>query len=286
MSPQHVFGLLLVVAAAYAALSLALFFYQPKMLYFPSVPSRKVAATPEVIGLRYESQTVMTQDGEKLDAWFVPGAEEQGVVLFFHGNAGNISHRLDSIALFHQLGLSVFIFDYRGYGRSSGRPNELGTYRDADAVWAHLTAGRGYRPQDIVVFGRSLGGAVAAYTAARYRPRALILESTFTSVPDLAADLYPLLPVRWISRFRYETITHLQRVDAPVLVVHSRDDEIIPFAHGERLYAAAHSRKCALWITGGHNDGLVVSQDSYANGLAEFLRATRKASRLSGAAGG
>ncbi len=260
-----------VFAVGYAALAAALFFYQPGLLYFPDMPSREIVATPADIGLDFEPLTLATRDGEQLDAWFVPAGDARGVLLFCHGNAGNIAHRLDSIRLFHDLGLAVLIFDYRGYGRSSGRPGEQGTYRDVDAAWEYLVAQRGIPPQQVILFGRSLGAAIAADLASRQRAAGVILESAFTSVPDIAATLYPWLPVRWLSRFRYNTGKKLADIHSPVLIVHSRDDEIIPFANGKRLFAAANEPKQFLELRGGHNDGFMVSGRDYVQGLESFL---------------
>ncbi len=262
---------LLLAAAGYGALVGAAFLSQSRLLYFPDLPSRDLQATPRQAGLAYEDVSLRTADGIRLHGWFVPRPRPRATVLFFHGNAGNISHRLDSIALFAELGLATFILDYRGYGRSEGSPSEAGTYRDAEAAWRHLTAERGLAPEEIVVFGRSLGGAVAAWLAARHPPRALILESTFTSVPDLAEELYPFLPARLLSRFRYDTRAELARVRCPVLVVHSRDDEIVPFRHATALHAAAADARGLIELRGGHNDGFVRSQDGYVADLERFL---------------
>src|SRR5690606_12735271 len=141
--------------------------------------------------------------------WFVGRPEPKGVALILHGNAGSIALRLDWLRMFHDLGYARFIIDYRGYGRSSGTPTEQGTYEDARLAWSHLVTERGFAARDIVLFGESLGGAIAAHVAARETPRALVLHSTFTSIPDLAAQIYRFLPVRWLSRFRYDTRAHL-----------------------------------------------------------------------------
>jgi hypothetical protein len=143
-----------------------------------------------------------TEDGEQLSGWFIPAREPRATLLYLHGNGGNIGHRLDPIAVFNRLGLGVLIIDYRGYGDSTGRPGEEGTYEDALAAWRHLTETRGIPPQRIVLFGESLGGAVAAWLAARERPAGLVLYASFTSVPDMAQALYPLLPARWLARYR------------------------------------------------------------------------------------
>jgi uncharacterized protein len=235
------------------------------------LPLAQIASTPEVRGLAYEDVTLTTADGLALHAWYLPHPAPRGVLLFCHGNAGNISHRLDSLQIFHRLGLAVLIFDYRGYGRSEGSPSEDGTYRDAEAAWRHLVEERGVAPAQIVLFGRSLGAAVAAELASRHTPGALILESAFTSVPDLAAELYPFLPARRLARFRYDAQSALRGVAAPVLIVHSPEDEIIPIHHGRRLYDAAAEPKAFLEIRGDHNFGFVLSGREYVDGLDRFL---------------
>jgi fermentation-respiration switch protein FrsA (DUF1100 family) len=241
------------------------------MLYLPELPSRELATTPRAIGLAYEDVWLRTEDGVQLHGWHVPAAQARGTLLFFHGNAGNISHRLDSIRIFHDLGLSVLIFDYRGYGQSEGRPSEIGTQRDAIAAWRFLTEERGVAPQRIVLFGRSLGAAVAAWLATQRAPAALIVESAFTSVPDVAAEHYWWLPVRWLARFDYATRDYVQAVRCPVLVVHSPDDEIIAFRHGEAIYAAAREPKQLLRLRGSHNEGFLLSGATYTGGLDAFL---------------
>ena len=260
-----------VFAIGYAVLAAALFFYQPNLLYFPDMPTRQIQATPGVIGLDFDSVTLTTSDNEQLDAWFVPADPARGTLLFCHGNAGNNSHRLDSIRQFHELGLSVLIFDYRGFGQSTGKPTEKGSYRDADAAWQYLVEQRGIPPEHIILFGRSLGASIAAELATRQTAAGVILESAFTSVPDVAAKYYPWLPVRWMSRYQYNTRKQLADIHSPVLIVHSRDDEIIPYTNGEHLFEAANEPKLFLELRGGHNDGFMVSGDSYVRGLEVFI---------------
>ena len=265
--------IVLVAIAVYVTLGVFMYFFQPRLLYLPGVPSRAHMATPQAIGLDYEPVRIETGDGVTLDAWFIPAANPRGTLLFFHGNAGNISHRLQSIAIFHELGLSVLIVDYRGYGASTGEPSEDGTYADALAAWRYLTETRGVPANRIILFGRSLGSAVAANLASRTTPTALILESAFTSAPDLAADHYWFFPARWLTRFRYDTRTALASIGCPLLLVHSRHDEIVPFAHGRALLDAAREPKQFLELRGGHNDGFVVSGRAYRDGLDAFLTA-------------
>ncbi|UCD66573.1 MAG: alpha/beta hydrolase [Deltaproteobacteria bacterium] len=272
---SNIFWSITILAAGmYGALCLYLFLMQAKLLYYPNIPSRKLTASPKDIGLEYESVSITASDGVTIHGWFVPAKEERGTVLFFHGNAGNISHRLDSLKIFHDLGLSSFIIDYRGYGRSQGSISEQGTYFDAESAWSYLTEKRNIPAQEIIVFGRSLGGAIAAFVASSKNPGALILESSFTSVPDMAARLYPIFPVRLLSRFQYNTKKMLQSVSSPVLIIHSPDDEIIPFENGQMLYESARAPKSMLTIHGGHNEGFLVSGSMYRDGIENFIEAT------------
>ena len=221
---------ILIVAVGYGLLVVIVYFMQGRMLYLAQIPGRSLTMTPADVGMTYQDVSIETTDGVTLHGWFIAGRSSQ-VLLFFHGNAGSISHRLDSIRHFQDLGLSVLIIDYRGYGESTGRTTEKGIYRDADAAWRYLIEGRGIVASNIVIFGRSLGGSVASQLASKNEPLALIVESSFTSVPDIAQKLYPWLPVRWLSRLSHATRDYVRDVHCPVLVVHSRDDEIIPFHH-------------------------------------------------------
>ena len=268
---NRITNFLLVAVYGYSAFLAFIYFYQPRLLFFPNMPSREVEVSPGEVGLPYESVKLVTSDKVQLDGWFIPAPQARGVVLFCHGNAGNISHRLDSLLLFNKLGLSTLIFDYRGYGRSQGKPSEQGTYQDAEAAWQHLRQERGVPPQQIILFGRSLGAAVAAHLATIHTAGALIIESCFTSVPDIAADLYPFLPARLLSRLDYNAKAKLENVGCPVLIVHSPNDEIIPYKHGRALYAAAKEPKRFLELRGGHNDGFLITGKAYRDGLDRFL---------------
>ena len=192
-------------------------------------------------------------------------------MLFLHGNAGNISHRGESVAIFHALGVDVFIFDYRGYGRSGGRPSEDGLHRDAAAAWAYLTESRGFAARDVVIFGRSLGGVVAARLAAGLKPGALIVESAFTSARDVANAVFPLLSRLVVLRYEFPAAEYIGQVTVPVLVLHSREDEIMPFRLGEGLYAAASEPKTFVELRGDHNTGFLASQPGYGRALQSFL---------------
>lgn len=259
------------IAVAYLAICVLMWLFQERLLFLPGIPGRSLDATPQAVGLPYEEVALPAADGVRLHGWWVPAAGARFTLLHLHGNAGNISHRLELLQIFHALGVNVLLFDYRGYGRSEGAPSEAGLHRDAEAAWTHLTQQRRLAPADIVVHGQSMGGVFAAWLAARRAPAGLILESAFTSAPDIAADVYPWLPGRWLARLRLDTRGALAEVRCPVLVIHSTDDEIIPYAHGERLHAAAREPKRLLAIGGDHNAGFWISREAYAAGVREFL---------------
>ncbi len=260
------------VAVVYAAILGVVFWFQPKLIYFPLQGNYSV--TPRARGLAFEPVKLRTEDGEQLAAWWIPAPTSKparGTVLLFHGNAGNISHRIDYAKMFNDLGYSTLLVDYRGYGESSGDPSEQGTYRDAMASWLWLTATRGIKASDIVIFGESLGGGIATWLSAQQPSRALILASTFTSIPDLGAELYPWLPVRWLSRIQYNNLANLERIRVPLLIAHSPGDEIIPVAHGRRLHGVAHEPKAFLELSGGHNEGFVFAREDWVKAVQVFL---------------
>lgn len=252
----------------YVGILLVFWTFQDRLVYYPT---RLLEGTPADMGLVYESVEFQASDGVRLHGWWVPAPDAQSIVLFVHGNGGNVSHRLEKLRSLHDLGLSTFIFDYRGYGQSEGRPDEAGTYRDAEAAWSYLTERRGIPTDRIILYGESLGGTVAAYLARRFPARALVLEAAFTSLPEIAAELYPFLPARWIARFRYDTRSYLEGVSCPVLIFHSRDDEVVAFSHALRLQATGPASKVLVELRGGHNDAFLVARDRYEAGWRDFL---------------
>jgi fermentation-respiration switch protein FrsA (DUF1100 family) len=260
----------------FVVITLYLYFNQTNLIHLPDLPSRRLDATPYQMGLNFESVELRTEDGVKLHGWFIPHEAPRATLLFFHGNAGNISHRLESLALFNDLGLAVFIIDYRGYGNSEGKPSELGIYKDAQAAWRYLTKTRGVPEKKILLFGRSLGGAIAAYTAAKKNAMGVVLESTFTSVPDMAAELYPWLPARRLARYYYNTLERMEAINSPIMVVHSRHDEIIPFNHGRELFERANEPKRFLELSGDHNYGFMRELDRYRDHWNEFINFLNK----------
>ncbi|WP_024327299.1 alpha/beta hydrolase [Thioalkalivibrio sp. AKL19] len=264
----NVFKILGLAGLGYVLFTGLIFLTQDRLIY---MPSSNVTSTPERIGLDYEDVELVAGDGVRLHGWFMPGPDgDTPVLLFLHGNAGNIGHRLHSLQQFHELGLAVLIIDYRGYGRSAGRPDEAGTYLDARAAWQYLTEERSIPPEAIVVFGRSLGAAVAAELATGVEPAAVILESAFTSAADLGVRHYPWLPVRALLRHEYDTLGRVEAITAPILFAHSPQDEIVPFEHAERLHAAAGDGRL-LEMQGGHNDAFLATGEAYSDGLRAFL---------------
>ncbi len=252
--------------AGYLVSAAVLFLDQPRRVYHPE---RAWSSTPEDSGLAYEDVTFRAADGAVLSGWYVAAPESRGTVLFCHGNAGNISSEISVIRMFRELGFSSFTFDYRGFGKSEGTPSEPGTYEDAAAAWTYLTEEKGVPPSEIILWGRSLGAAIAVELATHHRAGALVLEAAFTSIPDLAAELYPLYPTRLLALFHYSTIRYVREVRYPVLVVHSSEDKLVPIRHGFEIYEAANEPKRFLEIKGPHK-GLPY-QEVYRRGIEKFL---------------
>ena len=237
---------------------------------FVFMPSARLVHTPAVLNFSFEDVTLTTSDNVRIHGWYIPVPNARATLLFFHGNAGNISHRMDSLEIFHSLGLSVFIVSYRGYGQSEGRPSIGGTKLDALAAWQWLTEEREIPADRVVVFGRSLGGAVAMELARSVTPGALILESTFASLAAMSPFPVIIAPFLlggdfWNSERAAASLT------IPTLVVHSPEDEIVPYRHGRRIYAAVAGEKAFLEIMGDHNSGFLDSFDVYVAGLDSFL---------------
>ncbi len=261
-------SLLFILCGVYFGMLILLFIMQSRLVYFPY---RQIICTPADIRLQYEDITMKTSDGLNLNAWFVPAKSPTGTVLFCHGNGGNICYSLDVIETLNKLNLNVLIFDYRGYGRSEGSPTENGTYTDAETAYQWLVNDKNIPESEIIVVGRSLGAAIAANLAKNHNPRLLILESGFSSTPDVAAKQYPIFPVRLLCRYGYKTADYVKDIRCPLLVIHSPDDEIIPYSNGRKIFISAKEPKEFLEISGSHNEGYADSGDVYVNGLRNFL---------------
>ncbi len=243
-------------------------------LYFPD---RVLVATPAEMGLDYENVYLTTEDGMVIHGWYLPRHEPLATLYFLHGNAGNISHRLEMLHRLHQAGFQLFILDYRGYGRSQGNPNEAGTYQDALAGW-HWLQERSQGGPPRIFFGRSLGGAVATWLAAQegVTPDGLILEGTFTRLRDMASVALPLPGLgRWIPDM-YPTLDRIGQIHSPLLIIHGEADEMIPVEHAHRLFAAAAEPKSLYLVPGArHNDTPFVGGSAYVERLRRFAREVR-----------
>ncbi|MBF0474002.1 MAG: alpha/beta hydrolase [Nitrospirae bacterium] len=279
--------LVLIIFAAlvgfYLFITVFLYLFQSKYVF---VPFREIAARPSSIGLDYEDIKFDSIDGIRLSGWYVPAKAgnkylhhnalqglgcSPNVILFCHGNAGNNSHILGTLKIFNDLGLDTFVFDYRGYGESAGSPSEQGTYNDALSAWNYLLEKRGIPPEKIIIFGRSLGGSIASWLAKEHTPKALIIESTFVSMESLFKAIYPYLPIKLLLKYNYKTLVYLKDVTCPVLVIHSPQDELVPFSQGLSLYENITEKKLFLQISGDHIDGFSTSGNVYINGLRGFI---------------
>lgn len=261
---------LALLALAYAALRL----FERVAVYHPY---RRMDGTPADVGLAFEDVWLAARDGVRVHGWFLPAqtnatpARSRLAVIVAHGNGGNISHRLELYGLLHRLGLNVLAFEYRGYGRSGGRPTEEGTYLDAEAASDWLEQ-RGFARGQIIALGESLGGGVASELARR-RPGlgGLVLQSSFTSIPDVGAERYPFLLPRLLATIRYDTRSRLPQLALPVLILHGRGDTLIGFHHAEANHAAARGPKWLHEIAGDHNAPVDVDAAGYLAGWDEFL---------------
>ena len=243
--------------------------------FFIFFPTSAIITTPAQAGVPYEEVFFNTREGRRLHGWHVPSAPPSNVTwLWFHGNGGNISHRVDEIAQIHRrLGVNVFIFDYRGYGMSEGQPSERGTYQDSRAALAYLQSRPDVASDKIVYFGQSLGAAVAVELAAEHPPAGLVLVAPFASLSDMARIHYAALPVApWLARNRYNSLERIARTQAPLLVLHGAEDSIVPLSQGEKLYQAANWPKQFYPLPqAGHDDTYIAGGADYWNVLLKFL---------------
>lgn len=235
------------------------------------IPDRELLTDPGELDLEFEDLRVPVGKNDELHGWWVHSMRDprRGVVLFFHGNAGNISHRLQTIQFWTDAGFDIVIFDYRGYGKSTGRPNERHAYEDGLAMWRYLTETKSIPPGQIVVQGRSLGGGISSWLVADHTPGVYILESSFKSMPELVKELIPWIP-RWIVQTQMDTIHRIGQVKCPVLIAHGRDDEVIGFHHGQELYEVAPEPKHFIELDGGHN-GAWAQTPNYGQEVDDFL---------------
>lgn len=260
---------LLLILGVVAAFVLYLKLMEKRMIYYPS---SDVAWTPAESKLAFEDLRLKCADGATIHGWFIPATNQsRATVLFLHGNAGNISHRVEKIMILHKLGLDVFIVDYHGYGQSEGKPGEQATYLDADSAYDWLTQQRKIAPSRIIVWGESLGGGVATYLVAKREAGGLVLESTYTTLPDVGRSAFPFLPTKLLMSTRYDSLSRINQIRVPVLSIHSPRDEVIPYRLGKRLFDAANEPKMFVELAGDHNGGFVLSGDKFEDGICQFL---------------
>lgn len=244
---------------------------ESKFLFFPDYPTRVVSPPEASLRLEYRVVKLGTEDHVRLSGWLVPSEADRGVIIFFHGNAGNIGDRVHRYVELNKLGYGVLAVDYRGYGDSEGVPDESGLYKDAMACYRYVADTLGTPATRIVLYGQSLGSAVAVDLATRVTHAALVVEGAFTSAADRGQELYPFLPVRWMMRNRFDSLKKIPGIRTPKLFIHARSDEVIPVLHGRKLFEAAVEPKKFLELRGGHNDCEIVDADRLYHGLQEFL---------------
>lgn len=266
---------LLIALVCWVLLNISFYFMQPSMIFFPN---SEMEATPRDWGLDYEDLK-LDSNGHKIHAWWIPSADKKeagaNTLIYFHGNAGNISHRRESILSFHNMALDQIIIDYSGYGLSEGVAGEQAMYQDAMAAWRYLTLTRKIPPKQIVLFGRSLGGAVAADLALRLQPTqapaGLILESTFTSAKQMAKRVFPLLSAIIYKRFKFDTYRKLHNYPGPLLVIHAPEDEVIPFHMGKQNFAQAGRNKTFVELHGSHDTAFLINEKAHSQAIMQFI---------------
>lgn len=263
-------GLVLVAALLWIALR----FFERAMVF---APSRTMWAHPGTVGLAYENLSLTASDGVVLRAWWIPGPSAQSpVMLCLHGNGGNLSHRTDKIRLFHDAGAAQLWLEWRGYGESGGAPDEPGLYRDARAGWAWLNAIKAVPPARLVLYGESLGSGPAIELATSVPAAGLIVDSGFTSIPDMARVVLPWFPPR-LAKIRFDNYSRLPRVTIPTLFLHSPEDDIIPYAMARRNFAASGAAKKSLVdLKGSHNEGFLETGPAYVKAINDFLASLSK----------
>lgn len=245
----------------------SLYVKQPNMVFYPL---KEIEVTPKEWELAYEPIKLKLEDKSKISGWYLPHPAADKTILFFHGNGGNISHRGDSLYIFHKLKFNILIIDYPGYGDSTGEPSEDGLYQSANAAWQYLLTDKNTKAEKIIIFGRSLGGAVAVDLASRVKAGGLILESSFSSVRNIVDIAYTSWSNLIYLRYSFDSLSKIHKVKSPVLLIHSSDDEVIPFELGQRLFENITTEKKFLQIRGSHNDGFMQSISIYMPAIHVF----------------
>ena len=258
---------LLFVAVSFLVAALYLRYFERRSIFFPM---KEMKCFPPEVGLEYEDIYFQAGDKTKLNGWFIPCKHARYTLIFCHGNAGNLGHRLEKLKFFHELGLSVFIFDYRGYGKSKGKPSEIGIYRDAQAAYEYLLF-RKILPERIISYGESIGGAVAIDLASKNKVGALLAGDTMTSAREMVEEFFIIIPY-WVFSSRFDSLSKIKYVTVPKLMIHSINDEIVPYSLGRRLFEAAPSPKEFLKIRGGHNSCFFECKQMLHTAIGDFIK--------------
>lgn len=265
--PKFMGSLLIGLGAVYLGIMLLMFVFQKHLVFHPS---KNINSTPAHLGLSFENVEMKTEDGVRLHGWFMPAENDERAIILFHGNAGNISDRVYFLNSLKDLGLNIFIFDYRGFGQSEGSPDEEGLYADGRAAWNYVTEERGIEPSEIILFGRSLGSVVATKLATENTAGALLLDAPFVSGADLGADIYPWLPVRMLMKYEFANDERIRSINIPVLIAHSRTDRVIPYSHGKKLFEMANEPKQFVELDGRHGAGFD-ERGHYLGSIQQFI---------------
>lgn len=265
---KSLMSILIAVAGIYLILMGLIYFFQDKLLF---MPFSELVQTPESVGMSAQDFWVETTDGIRIHGWYFSNDDAEYVIVLSHGNAGNISYRLDIAKALIQSGASVLMYDYRGYGQSEGTPTEQGLYNDIQAVIDGLINHMEYAENQILMYGRSLGGAVAAYAAANRNVGGLVLDSAFLDLKTMVRDVYPFVPVK-LAKYNFPTRKYVpEERSYPVMVMHSPEDDIVGFHHGELLYQQIKEPKRFVRLRGGHNNNFSLSKDTIVSSWRWYL---------------
>jgi len=254
--------------AIYFIVTVIVYFIQEKIVF---VPFKHLIITPDKLNMKYEDILLKSQDGVKIHGWYFENKGADYTILFLHGNAGNISHRLENVKKLLDTGFSVFIIDYRGYGKSEGKPAEQGVYSDAIAAYNFLINEKKVDKEKIVIFGRSLGGAIATHLATLKECQALIIESTLLSAKEVAKSIFPYKFFYFVTKDMFNNEKKINKVKVPVLFIHGKNDEIIPFYHGKKLYEIFKGKKAFYELKGRHNDTYTLQEKEYFKVIKDFV---------------
>ncbi len=276
---RRIMNHLLSIAAGLLTVAALVRLFENRFIFFPPrYPEGFVS--PEVYGLHLEEVWITASDGVRLNAWFLPSLSSPRVLVWFHGNAENIGYGLGQLKVFSRLGVNLLALDYRGYGKSEGSPSEEGVYRDAEAAYRYLLDQRRFAPREIVLYGHSLGGAVAVDLASRHECGGLIVESSFTCAREVARRSFRIPLFEYVPKSRFDSLAKMARVRAPVLIVHGTKDPFFPVSMAERLFQAAPGPKWLFIIDGAvHDDPYLVGGEKYLDRLRSFCQGVSLAPR-------